>query len=79
MLAIVLECLEQAAQHLGAGFKQRLELRFRSTLDVLMQMVDQTSNLLLEVSGVNRSVRRRLVDGCLHGFAAESHYSIAQA
>ena len=56
MLAIILKCLVQAAQHLGAGFKQRLELRLRRPLQVLMHMVDQASDFLLQVSGVSRGV-----------------------
>jgi hypothetical protein len=34
-------------------------------------MVDQTSDFLLKVGGVNRGVRRRLVDRCFHKFSAE--------
>ena len=72
MLAIVLECLPQAAQHLGAGFKQRLELRLGRTLDVFVQVVNQTGDFLLQVSGVSRGVRRRLVEGCFHNIKAEA-------
>ena len=66
MLAIVQERFLQTAQDLGAGFEESLKLRFGNTLDVFMQMIDQSGDLLLEVGRVDRWVRRGFIDGRFH-------------